>query len=227
MRVHQPPTLERVREVLQLFQGEIWQRPPVKSSVARRLRKRTIYYTELLEAEGKYVLFKVGCQAGTYIRKLCFDYGEVLGCGANMEELRRTRTGLFGEDTLCTLQDLHDAHSLWLAEGDERPLRCLVAPMEASVAHWKKIIIRDSAVDPIARGANLAVQGILSLDSAIAPGDDLAIMTQKGELVAIGQALLPTDRIMGATTGLAVLSKRVFMVPGFYPKWTKHNPPAT
>ena len=50
------------------------------------------------------MLMRVGCQAGTYIRKLCFDIGLALGTGANMEELRRTKAGPFREDgTLVTL----------------------------------------------------------------------------------------------------------------------------
>ncbi|MHA2233525.1 MAG: RNA-guided pseudouridylation complex pseudouridine synthase subunit Cbf5, partial [Candidatus Hodarchaeales archaeon] len=75
------------------FQGEIYQRPPVRSSVKRRLRTRRIYSLEVLEVDDRRVLFRVSCQAGTYIRKLCDDWGLVLGVGGHMEELRRIKTG--------------------------------------------------------------------------------------------------------------------------------------
>ncbi|MEM4398012.1 MAG: RNA-guided pseudouridylation complex pseudouridine synthase subunit Cbf5 [Candidatus Woesearchaeota archaeon] len=56
-------------KVLDKFTGKINQLPPVKSAVKRQLREREIYYIEVLEIKDQDVLFKVGCQAGTYIRK--------------------------------------------------------------------------------------------------------------------------------------------------------------
>ena len=69
------------------------QRPPLRSSVKRQLRTRRIYYIDYIEKDGRNVLFKVGCEGGTYIRKLCFDVGEILGVGGHMQELRRTTRG--------------------------------------------------------------------------------------------------------------------------------------
>src|SRR5260370_38907265 len=86
---------KKVREVLDEFVGDILQRPPVRAAVRRDLRKRRIYYIRDVEIDGREVLFRVGCQAGTYIRKLVYDVGEVLGVGAHMPELRRTRAVSF------------------------------------------------------------------------------------------------------------------------------------
>ncbi len=60
----------------------------------------------------RVVLFTCSCQAGTYIRKLCSDIGDVLGCGAHMRELRRTRAGPLNEENgLVTLHELSAAQS--------------------------------------------------------------------------------------------------------------------
>ena len=99
MRLHSDSSRHKIGEALSKFVGEIYQRPPVKSAVKRQLRTRRIYYINLLEVDNRDVLFKVGCEAGTYIRKLCHDIGEVLGLGAHMLELRRTKSGIFDEST--------------------------------------------------------------------------------------------------------------------------------
>lgn len=73
MKLHGEAPEERIRGVLKEFEDVIYQRPPVRSAVKRQLRTRRIYYVDFLEMDGRNVLFKVGCEGGTYIRKLCFD----------------------------------------------------------------------------------------------------------------------------------------------------------
>ncbi|MEK6971900.1 MAG: RNA-guided pseudouridylation complex pseudouridine synthase subunit Cbf5, partial [Thermoproteota archaeon] len=83
-RLHSLPTKEKLGNVLNQFTGEIYQKPPQRSSVLRRTRTRTIYELEMLEQKERLVLLRVLCEAGTYIRKLCYDIGEILGQGATM-----------------------------------------------------------------------------------------------------------------------------------------------
>jgi len=97
MTLHGDVDLARLLAVLEEFVGDLFQRPPVRAAVKRDLRRRRIYYIRDVEADGREVLFRVGCQAGTYIRKLVYDIGEVLQVGAHMRELRRTRAGSFTE----------------------------------------------------------------------------------------------------------------------------------
>ena len=126
MRLHADVPEKDVRQVLEEFTGTIYQRPPLVSAVKRVVRKRTIYYTKFLELVGRDVLFIVGCEAGTYIRKLCHDIGEALGCGAHMYELRRTRSGPFTEDdSMITLHTLKDAYEIWKETG--KKARCASA----------------------------------------------------------------------------------------------------
>lgn len=222
MRVHEKFDDCVITGILSEFQGKIFQTPPVKSAVKRELRVRNIYYTHLLEMQGQDVLFRIGCEAGTYIRKYCHDIGEALGSGAHMAELRRTKVGPFCEDeTLKTLHDVTDAYHEWTEEGDESSLRRTILPMEQAAAHLPKLVIRDSAVDAICHGADLAAGGIISLSQDINKGCYVAIDTLKGELVAAGETLHNSTEICKKTKGIMVDIKKVFMEPGTYPKMWK------
>ena len=219
MTMHKEMPEDQVYEIFDQFTGKIYQTPPVKSAVKRELRVRTIYYATIYEIKGKDVLFRVGCEAGTYIRTLCHDIGEALGCGAHMAELRRTRAGPFNERNgdLVNLHDLTDAYHFWVEDGDESYLRNAIKPMEVAAEHLPQIFIKDSAVEAICQGAKLAAGGISMLSKGIKRRDLVAIKSLKGELVASGIALASTEEIMNADSGLVVDTNKVFMQPGVYP----------
>ena len=219
MTMHKEMPEDQVYEIFDQFTGKIYQTPPVKSAVKRELRVRTIYYATIYEIKGKDVLFRVGCEAGTYIRTLCHDIGEALGCGAHMAELRRTRAGPFNErnDDLVNLHDLTDAYHFWVEDGDESYLRNAIKPMEVAAEHLPQIFIKDSAVEAICQGAKLAAGGISMLSKGIKRRDLVAIKSLKGELIASGIALASTEEIMNADSGLVVDTNKVFMQPGVYP----------
>ncbi len=219
MRVHRSVTEEQLRNVCSQFSGKIKQLPPVKSAVKRQIRERSIYYLDILEIEGKDVLFRVGCEAGTYIRKLVDDIGKRIG-GAHMAELRRTKAGPFGEDSLATLQDLTDAHYYWKEEGKENYIRKIIQPVENGTKHLPKIWVMDSAVDSIAHGASLKVPGITKLESGIQENDVVAVMSIKNELVCYGTAKMTSEKMLGER-GIAVKTERVFMKTGIYPRIEK------
>ena len=204
------------------FVGEIYQKPPLRASVKREPRKRFIYRLDVHEIDGRTVLFTCSCQAGTYIRKLCSDIGEVLVCGAHMRELRRTRAGPFTEENgLVSLHELSAAQSE-LEAGNEEPLRAIIKPMEIALGSIPRIDIRDSAVDAICHGADLAVPGIVKLDSMIEKNKSLALFTLKGEAVALGRALMTSREILDQERGVAAKTERVLMDRGTYPAMWKH-----
>jgi H/ACA ribonucleoprotein complex subunit 4 len=223
MRLHHEIPEDKVRTVLQEFTGVIYQRPPIRASVKRRLRTRTIYYIDFLEAQKKDVLFQVGSEAGTYIRKLCYDVGEVLGVGAHMQELRRTRSGPFTEGTnMVTLHDLAYYQEQWLQSKNDAVLHEFIQPMEKALELLPKIVIRDSAVDAICHGANLAAPGVLAVDSGVQPKNAVAVMSQKGEAVALSLALATAETMLESNRGLMAKTVRVLMPRGVYPKmWRK------
>ena len=221
MKLHAPNKPAKIEQICNMFQGPIYQRPPLVSAVKRQTRIRNIYYLDVHEIEDRDVLLTIGCEAGTYIRKLCHDIGEVLGQGAHMQELRRTRTGPFTVDSAFTLQDLKDAWVEYEETGDESQIRTVIHPMETAIVHLPHVVIRESAVDALCHGASLAAVGILTVESDIEPEDLVAVMTQKGEAVMLGIAAMATIDMLNAKTGIAVTSKRVIMAPNTYPKgWT-------
>ncbi len=221
MHIHKEIAEHEIYHVCNEFVGKIMQMPPIKSSVKRKLRERQVYYFDIMEIEGQDVLFKVGCEAGTYIRKLVHDIGKKIGSGAHMAELRRTKAGPFNENTnLVTLQDLTDAFYYYKKEENEKYLRYCIQPIENAVKHLPKIYVLDSAVDSLCHGANLNVPGISKLESGITTEGIVAIMTLKKELICYGIAKLNSDEMLG-DKGLAIKTEKVFMLPGTYPKIEK------
>ncbi len=224
MSLHKSVSEDRVKKVIAGFKGDIVQLPPVRSAVKRVRRKRRIYYIDFLEKQGNNVLFRVGCEAGTYVRTLCVDIGKKLGCGAHLARLRRTKVGRFSEKELITLHDLKDAMVFWKENDEQDWLLKLIHPWEELLHPLPKIIVRDSAVDAICHGANLALPGVVEVDTGIQRNDMVAIFTLKGEGVAIALALCSTEDIIEKDNGLCAEITRVFMPKGTYPPiWKKHK----
>ncbi len=226
-RLHSLPSKEKLEKTIKLFTGEIFQKPPQRSAVVRQTRTRTIYEFEVLEQKERLLLTRILCESGTYIRKLYYDIGEFLGPGATMIELRRTRVDQFREsDGLVTLHELANAFSLWEEKKDESKLREMIKPVEFALSEIKTVVVRDSAVDAMCHGAQLAIPGILQISPNLKKGDVVAIYTQKGEAVALAEATMSEEEIRDATKGYAFETKRIIMAPDTYPrKWrTKPTP---
>jgi len=218
-RLHSLPSKEKLKKVLEEFSGEIFQKPPQRSAVLRQTRTRTIYELELLEQKERLLLLRILCEAGTYIRKLIYDIGEILGPGATMIELRRTRVHQFTENSrLVTLHELANAYSLWTEKKDDSKLLELIRPIEHVLSELKSVVIRDSAVDALCHGAQLAIPGVLQVSSNLKKDDLVAIYTQKGEVVALAKSLLSEADIKENTKGYAFETKRIIMAPSTYPK---------
>jgi H/ACA ribonucleoprotein complex subunit 4 len=135
-----------------------------------------------------------------------------------MLELRRTKIGSFSEDDAVILHDLTDAFVYWKEDGNEKQLRNAILPVERLFSHLPPIVVKDSAVDAVCHGANLAVPGILELDNNINKGDMVALITSKGEGIALGKALMNSESIFDLKEGIAAITERVLMSPGIYPK---------
>ena len=114
---------EQLEEVLSRFRGEISQIPPMYSAikingqklydlarkgqeVERKPRKITIFSLECLDFDGSTARLRVHCSKGTYIRTLCKDIGEALGCGGCMAALRRVQAGDYNLSQAVTLETL-------------------------------------------------------------------------------------------------------------------------
>jgi len=220
-RIHDSVPEKILYGAIDQFIGPIYQKPPQRSSVKRVTRTRAIYELEVMEQIGNLLLMRVLCEAGTYIRKLVYDIGEVIGVGATMVELRRTRVCHLDESDLVRLHDLYESNEVLKESGNDAMIRDVIRPIEYAVSFLKQVKIRDSAVESICQGAQLAVPGIVAITRGIKKGEILRIMSLKGELVAIAEAQLEEEQILAEEHGLATITKRVIMKPGTYPKMWK------
>ncbi len=221
MQLHQDMDGRKVRPMMERFVGDIYQVPPVRSAVRREQRVRHIEELEALEISGRNVLFRVRCESGTYIRTLCVDIGEALGIGANLVDLRRTRTASFTEADARPLNAFRDGVAYWKEDHDEAPLRELLRPVESLLVHLPQVVIKDTAVDAVCHGANVHVPGVARLSPHIRRNQLLGVFTGKGEGVALAKAMMTTDEIVVAKSGVAADVTRVLMTPGTYPRLWK------
>lgn len=185
--------VEDVKEVtrgIATLTGALFQRPPLISAVKRQLRVRTIYESKLLEfnEEKNLGVFWVSCEAGTYIRTLCVHLGLVLGVGGQMQELRRVRSGIQSEqEGLVTMHDVLDAQYVYDNHKDETYLRRVIQPLEALLVGHKRIIMKDTAVNAICYGAKIMLPGLLKYEDGIEIGEEIVIITTKGEAICLGE----------------------------------------
>ena len=220
MRLHGDIDKTRIEQISSEFTGRLYQRPPRKSAVKRVLRIRTIHKLEILGCEGRLVLFRVQCDAGTYIRSLCHHMGLALGVGAHMVELRRTRSGAFIEQDMHTLHDVQDACSA-AKEGNRRALSSIILSVDLAVPDLASVMIRDTAIDAICHGAVLAGVGVISYDE-FKIDQTVAVLSQKKEFICLGRALVSSNSFKPGDTGLVIAPTTVFLPPGTYPRsWTK------
>jgi H/ACA ribonucleoprotein complex subunit 4 len=136
MKVHKDIGIKDVQKIInEKFLGKIMQLPPKKSRVKRQIREREVISWDLIEQEGRNILFRASVQGGTYIRKLISDLGELIG-GAHMAELRRVRAGVFTEPAI-NLYDFEKAVDEYKS-GKENLLHKMLTPAEEGI---KKILL--------------------------------------------------------------------------------------
>ena len=216
MHLHKEVPEQVIRDCIKNdFLGKIKQVPPIRSAVKRRLRTRTIYYLEIMEVEGKEVLFKVGCEAGTYIRKLIHDIGLKLRTGAHMTQLVRTKAGPFSSHDWHSLHDLKDAYEFY-KDGDEKPIREVILPVEKAVDHLAKVWVVDNCVDSLCHGADLSVPGV-SKYTDFEEDETIAVMSLKDELICLGTSTCNSRELSKNDKGKVVSTHKVFMERKTYP----------
>lgn len=231
LRLHNAVESEaKVARALETLTGALFQRPPLISAVKRQLRVRTIYESKLVEMdlERNLGVFWVSCEAGTYIRTLCLHLGLLLGAGGHMQELRRVRSGINGErDNMVTMHDVLDAQYVYDNQKDESYLRRIIKPLEALLTTYKRVVVKDSAVNAICYGAKLMIPGLLRYASGIEVGEEVVLMTTKGEAIALGIAEMTTAVMATVDHGIVAKIKRVIMERDTYPRKWGLGPKAT
>ncbi len=219
MHLHATLPASTIEETFPKFQGPIRQLPPSRSAIKRVLRVRQIDYINILAIQDRDVRFKVGCEAGTYVRTLAVSIGEALGCGAHLTALRRTRSGAFSEDQgLTTLADIEYGLASWRQTGDSSLLLTMVRPIESVFAQFKRVMVKDGSIYYICRGRSAQARDIAKLDKDIGKGDTVGIFSLKGEIIARGKSLMDTTRIIKASGGDLIKTIKVYMNPETYPR---------
>ncbi|CAN1256351.1 H/ACA ribonucleoprotein complex subunit 4 [Linum perenne] len=217
------PDVAKVGRALETLTGAVFQRPPLISAVKRQLRIRTVYESKLLEydVDRHLVVFWISCEAGTYVRTMCVHLGLVLGVGAHMQELRRVRSGILGEkDNMVTMHDVMDAQWAYDNYRDESYLRRVIMPLEVLLTSYKRLVVKDSAVNAICYGAKLMIPGLLRFENDVEVGEEVVLMTTKGEAIALGIAEMTTAVMATCDHGIVAKIKRVVMDRDTYPrKW--------
>jgi len=142
-----------------------------------------------------------------------------------MVELRRSRVDQFHEkDGLVTLHELADAFALWEEKKVDSKLMKMIKPVELALSELKSVVVRDSAVDAMCHGEQLAIPGILKISPNLKKGDIVGVYTQKGEAVALAESTMSEEEICDATKGYAFETKRIIMAPNTYPKKWRTKP---
>lgn len=138
-----------------------------------------------------------------------------------MQELRRVRSGALGEkEHMVTMHDVLDSQWLYDNRKDESYIRRVVLPLELLLINLKRVVVKDSAVNAICYGAKLMIPGLLRYADGIEVGEEVVIISTKGEAVALGIAEMTTSVMADVDHGVVARIKRVIMERDTYPrKW--------
>jgi len=200
LELHGDPPRD-LREVVEEFEAPLYQKPPRKSAVSRRLRVREIHQLDVLEVSDRKVLLRIECESGTYIRKLCHDIGLALGTGGHMGHLRRTKTGPFTDGDLHTMYEFADALAEYRERGDESWIREILLPGEAALRDLPSVTVAESAAEQIAEGAPVYAPGVISHED-VERGALVACYTPNGSAVCLGRVTGDLDAEEGEVVSL-------------------------
>ena len=179
----------KVKNAILSFLGESMQIPPMYSAlkvngkklyelaregkeVERAARPITVYAIEILKEEHPDYVFKVECSKGTYIRTLCNDIGEQLGCGAVMTKLIRSRVGEFEIEKAYTLDELQNlSHQGILSDA--------IVPVEKMFEAYTALIVKESSHKVIQNGNQLRKEDFEQETGEIPDGKEIRVYSHQ------------------------------------------------
>ncbi len=188
-RSEQSVTKTELESVLENFRGEISQVPPMYSaikkggkklyeiarrggSVEREPRQLTIYELKLLGGDGADFILDVSCSKGTYIRTLCNDIGEALGCGGCMSSLRRLRVGDYSVENAYTVSQVEEAAAAGRAEE-------LLLPVDSLFSGAGAVTVDREQEQAVRNGNNVKFRQTFS--------GQVRLYSEKGEFLALAE----------------------------------------
>lgn len=182
------PSREAVICAVNSFVGEIDQLPPMYSaikvggkklyelarrgeSVERKSRRISINSIDVVGEDGDDLMLKVSCSKGTYIRTLCHDIGEKLGCGACMSSLHRTAAGVFSIENAHSIEEIQAA----AASGD---IQKILLPLDTLFDQFPELIVNEN------RTKRLKTGNIINYN---APNGKYRVYSENGEFLLLGE----------------------------------------
>lgn len=210
LKFNSPVDEKVITQVFRLFTGKTLQYPPKKSAVKRRHRTRTIYSLEVLEVNDNRVLFKAHVEAGTYIRGITRDISYLLDF-CILEELRRTAVGNITEQYAVKLQDLVDAYWLWENKGDSSLLEKMIHPIHEFI-DLPRVIVRSSAVKPLAHGSPLFIPGVIRYDK-FDKGQNIIIFSEDGLLIGVHTTVTSSESLKNVNKGILSKPETIVITP--------------
>jgi len=197
---------EDIREALRRMVGKIKQVPPAYSALKHKgkplyqyaragefpeisAREVEIFSLNVRDISLPYVTFDISCSKGTYIRTVCSDVGNALGCGATLSGLRRLQSGFFTEDMALSLKDVPAAEK-------KKELLAKMLPMAQSLRIFAAIEVSESLADKLRAGfqpdVEMMRQNVLPF---LAAGDMIKFINPAGHLVAVAEMQMPTSEM--------------------------------
>lgn len=189
-------SVEEVREAIFSFLGDYAQVPPMYSAlkvngkklyelaregkeVERAARNVVIHELEILEEDMPRMTIRVRCSKGTYIRTLCHDIGQKLGCGGVMESLLRSKSGQFLKEDAHTLSEIQKF-------ADEGNLEQLVVPVEKMFTQLLPVSAKEEAKKALLNGNQLKKSEVLlPEDFVLTPGMQVRMYNHEGTFFGV------------------------------------------
>ena len=185
-----------LKEAILSFVGDYMQVPPMYSAlkvngkklyelardgieVERKARPVRIHDIRILDIDFPKIRMEISCSKGTYIRTLCHDIGQKLGCGACMEELTRTKVSRFHIDNSLTLSQIQEKQN-------NGTLCQILIPIEEMFSEYDAVYLKEEYVSFIYNG-NIFLPKHMSNHIALKDGKKVRVYDNKGHFVAIYQ----------------------------------------
>ena len=146
-----------------------------------------IYSIDFLKKEDNRVTFRVKCSAGTYIRTLCHDVGQILGCGAHMSQLVREQVGRFDVQSSLTIEELSQAQ-------DDGTLAQKLLKTETVLDFLPEVKVTPEYAASITHGKPLTKIAVLETPGHFQPGMNLRVAGEDGTIAAIVEPVVDSER---------------------------------
>ncbi len=215
-------TETQVRDILRSFVGEQKQLPPMFSAkkskgiplyklarnginIERKPVSIHFYSIDFINMDENRVEFEAHCSAGTYLRTLCHDIGQKLGCGAHMSRLIRKQVGVFDQDSSVSPEALESASV-------NGKLADVLFPVEKVLEFLPEIRINDDFIEPLAHGNALPKFSLKACPEEFKPGMIMRVCNGSNKVLAIVEPLVDQDQFARlAAEDIAFKLKRVLI----------------